>query len=83
MTARSCAAWPEDVPGYVEDAVAVVDRALALWPNGELALSFNGGKDCTILLGLVQVGHTLAPRPPSRSRPLASAMPREHLVLLR
>ena len=71
MTARSCAAWPKDVPGYVEDAVAVVDRALALWPNGELALSFNGGKDCTILLGLVQVRHTHAPRPPpvpARSR---------------
>ena len=55
MAVRSCASWPVDVPGYVEEAVAVVDRALALWPHGELALSFNGGKDCTILLGLVQV----------------------------
>ena len=52
---RTCASWPDDVPEYVEAAVDVVERALALWPGGELALSFNGGKDCTILLGLVQV----------------------------
>lgn len=61
---RTCASWPVDVPDYVAEAVAVVDRALALWPNGELALSFNGGKDCTILLGLVQVRPTAPLNPP-------------------
>ena len=31
MTARTCASWPEEIPAYVEEAVGVVDRALALW----------------------------------------------------
>ena len=53
MASRSCASWPDDVPENAAAAIDVVERALALWPNGGLALSFNGGKDCTILLGLV------------------------------
>ena len=53
--ALQTAAWPAAPAEHVVQAVDVIERALALYPNGELALSFNGGKDCTILLGLVQL----------------------------
>jgi FAD synthetase len=48
-----CLTWPAEPASYVKDAVAVLEQALRLWPQGELALAFNGGKDCTVLLGLV------------------------------
>ena len=50
-----CTMWPAEPAAYVEDAVAVLERAMFMWPDGELALAFNGGKDCTVLLGLLQL----------------------------
>jgi hypothetical protein len=54
---RSCRTWPGGsvLPAYVAEAVSVLSQALSLWPGGELAVAFNGGKDCTVLLGLLQL----------------------------
>jgi FAD synthetase len=34
-------------------AVSVINEAFAKWDTRELALSFNGGKDCTVLLHML------------------------------
>jgi FAD synthetase len=38
----------------ISQAVAVIESALDRFPLSSLALSFNGGKDCTVLLYLVR-----------------------------
>ena len=37
----------------IAKALAVLKRTLALYPLEAIALSFNGGKDCTVLMDLV------------------------------
>jgi len=41
------------------NAVYVVQRAFALYPFEEVAFSFNGGKDSTVLLHLIRAGYYL------------------------
>ncbi|KAL8504437.1 hypothetical protein ACS0TY_015851 [Phlomoides rotata] len=41
------------------NAVYVIQRALALYPVEEVAFSFNGGKDSTVLLHLLRAGYYL------------------------
>ncbi|CAN0926950.1 Probable FAD synthase [Linum grandiflorum] len=41
------------------NAIYVIQRALALYPIEEVALSFNGGKDSTVLLHLLRAGYFL------------------------
>lgn len=41
------------------NAVNVIQRALALYPIEEVAFSFNGGKDSTVLLHLLRAGYFL------------------------
>ncbi|KAL4560481.1 hypothetical protein LXL04_032633 [Taraxacum kok-saghyz] len=41
------------------NAVNVIQRALALYPIEEVAFSFNGGKDSTVLLHLLRAGYYL------------------------
>ncbi|KAL9268245.1 FAD synthase-like protein [Drosera capensis] len=41
------------------NAVFVIQRALALYSDEELAFSFNGGKDSTVLLHLLRAGYFL------------------------
>ncbi|KAL6850531.1 hypothetical protein ACP4OV_021158 [Aristida adscensionis] len=41
------------------NAVYVVQRAFALYPFDEVAFSFNGGKDSTVLLHLIRAGYYL------------------------
>uniref|UniRef100_A0A0E0MU68 MoaB/Mog domain-containing protein n=1 Tax=Oryza rufipogon TaxID=4529 RepID=A0A0E0MU68_ORYRU len=42
-----------------DNAVYVVQRAFALYPFEEVAFSFNGGKDSTVLLHLLRAGYYL------------------------
>ncbi|CAM0880768.1 unnamed protein product [Alopecurus aequalis] len=42
-----------------DNAVYVVQRAFALYPFEEIAFSFNGGKDSTVLLHLIRAGYYL------------------------
>lgn len=42
-----------------KNAVHVIQRALALYPIEEVAFSFNGGKDSTVLLHLLRAGYFL------------------------
>lgn len=42
-----------------DSAVYVVQRAFALYPFEEIAFSFNGGKDSTVLLHLIRAGYYL------------------------
>lgn len=37
----------------VQQAHGVIEEAFARWKPSELALSFNGGKDCTVLLHML------------------------------
>ncbi|KAI3696734.1 hypothetical protein L6452_29243 [Arctium lappa] len=41
------------------NAINVIQRALALYPIEEVAFSFNGGKDSTVLLHLLRAGYFL------------------------
>lgn len=41
------------------NATSVIQRALALYPIEEVAFSFNGGKDSTVLLHLLRAGYFL------------------------
>nr|GMC86336.1 FAD synthase-like [Ipomoea batatas] len=41
------------------NAIHVIKRALALYSIQEVALSFNGGKDSTVLLHLLRAGYYL------------------------
>ncbi|XP_071690629.1 uncharacterized protein [Rutidosis leptorrhynchoides] len=41
------------------NAINVIQRALALYPIEEVAFSFNGGKDSTVLLHLLRAGYYL------------------------
>ncbi|XP_071719955.1 uncharacterized protein [Rutidosis leptorrhynchoides] len=41
------------------NAIYVIQRALALYPIEEVAFSFNGGKDSTVLLHLLRAGYYL------------------------
>ncbi|KAL3628473.1 hypothetical protein CASFOL_027519 [Castilleja foliolosa] len=41
------------------NAIYVIQRAFALYPVEEIALSFNGGKDSTVLLHLLRAGYYL------------------------
>lgn len=41
--------------GKVNKALYVLDRTFALYAKGSVALSFNGGKDSTVLLHLVRL----------------------------
>ncbi|RVW13008.1 FAD synthase [Vitis vinifera] len=49
------------------NAIYVVRRALALYSVEEVALSFNGGKDSTVLLHLLRAGYFLHKREQSHS----------------
>ncbi|PIL29230.1 hypothetical protein GSI_09279 [Ganoderma sinense ZZ0214-1] len=43
----------DPLAGPVKEALAVIDDALDTWGQEHISLSFNGGKDCTVLLHLV------------------------------
>ncbi|KAK9290020.1 hypothetical protein L1049_008183 [Liquidambar formosana] len=49
------------------NAIYVIQRALALYPIEEVAFSFNGGKDSTVLLHLLRAGYFLHKEEQSRS----------------
>ncbi|KAI0705533.1 hypothetical protein C8Q76DRAFT_171491 [Earliella scabrosa] len=56
----------------VKEALQVIDEALDTWGQEHVSLSFNGGKDCTVLLHLVaaSIGHRACADVPSS--PLAA-----------
>ncbi|KAI0767244.1 hypothetical protein C8Q74DRAFT_1279098 [Fomes fomentarius] len=58
--------------GPVKAALQVIDDAFDTWGQEHISLSFNGGKDCTVLLHLVaaSIGHRASPNLPSS--PLAA-----------
>ncbi|KAI0672457.1 hypothetical protein C8Q78DRAFT_1068946 [Trametes maxima] len=43
----------DKLAGPVKEALQVIDEALDTWGEEHISLSFNGGKDCTVLLHLV------------------------------
>ena len=66
-----CRSWPNGAPeAHVLEGVDVVSRAMDAYPDGQLAMAFNGGKDCTAMLGLVMLAHAkrLGRGPASRGR---------------
>ncbi|KAI0363293.1 adenine nucleotide alpha hydrolases-like protein, partial [Pilatotrama ljubarskyi] len=61
----------DPLAGPVSEALQVIDDAFDEWGQEHIALSFNGGKDCTVLLHLVAA--SLGRRSPSpQRRPLAA-----------
>ncbi|XP_059646819.1 uncharacterized protein LOC132293380 isoform X2 [Cornus florida] len=50
-----------------KNAIYVIQRALALYSIEEVAFSFNGGKDSTVLLHLLRAGYALHKREQSHS----------------
>ncbi|KAI0753257.1 adenine nucleotide alpha hydrolases-like protein [Daedaleopsis nitida] len=56
----------------VKEALQVIDDAFETWGQEHLSLSFNGGKDCTVLLHLVAASIGRRAKPDVSSAPLAA-----------
>ncbi|KAI0316571.1 hypothetical protein OF83DRAFT_1047284, partial [Amylostereum chailletii] len=60
------AASEDPIARPVREALEVIDKALDTYGTDNVSLSFNGGKDCTVLLHLYAAA--IAKRAPSTSR---------------
>ena len=46
---------PEDLQTLIDDAVRVITQAISKYDIENVAIAFNGGKDCTVLLHLLHI----------------------------
>ncbi|KAI0357836.1 adenine nucleotide alpha hydrolases-like protein, partial [Trametes cingulata] len=63
----------DPLAGPVREALQVIDEAFDEWGQDRIALSFNGGKDCTVLLHLVAA--SLGRRSPSQGEEKRKPLP--------
>ncbi|TBU63367.1 hypothetical protein BD310DRAFT_841331 [Dichomitus squalens] len=66
------AAGTDPLAGPVKEALGVIDDALDTWGQDHISLSFNGGKDCTVLLHLVAASLGRRTPPAAARKPLAA-----------
>ncbi|KAI0634055.1 hypothetical protein C8Q77DRAFT_1109623 [Trametes polyzona] len=73
QTVYDFAQLPDDgLAAAVREALQVIDEALNTWGEDHISLSFNGGKDCTVLLHLVAASLGRRTTPDRPRKPLSA-----------